>query len=167
MSKLRLRPFRRDDAKAIVNWCDSEEVFYKWTAGIMGAYPLTVQRLVEVTSERDDNDKYFPFTAVDDDGVAGFFTLRQPEDDKDELRFGFVIVNPDIRGKGYGKQMLNLGLKYAIEIYGAKKVSLGVFDNNEMAYHCYKAVGFEENGMNKEYDMCGEKWNCIEMEINN
>lgn len=166
MSKLRLRPFRRDDAKAIVNWCDSEETFYKWTAGIMGAYPLTVQRLIEVTSGRDDNDTYFPFTAVDDDGVAGFFTLSQAGDDKDELRFGFVIVKPNIRGKGYGKQMLNLGLKYAFEIYGAKKVSLGVFDNNEMAYQCYKAVGMKENGIHGEYEICGAKWNCIEMEIN-
>ena len=40
--------------------------------------------------------------------------------------------------------MLQLGLKYANEIYGAKKVTLGVFENNTAAYHCYKAVGFKD-----------------------
>ena len=39
----------------------------------------------------------------------------------DELRFGFVTVNPHKRGKGYGKAMLQLGLKFAFEIYRAKK----------------------------------------------
>ena len=40
--------------------------------------------------------------------------------------------------------MLQLGLKFAFEIYGAKKVSLSVFENNESAYFCYKAVGFND-----------------------
>lgn len=49
------------------------------------------------------------------------FTYRNPNDNMDELRMGFVIVDPNERGKGYGKAMLQLGLKYAFEIYGAKK----------------------------------------------
>ena len=61
----------------------------------------------------------------------------------DELRFGFVIVDPEKRGKGYGKEMLHLGLKYVFEIYQAKKATLGVFENNIPAYQCYKAVGLK------------------------
>ena len=37
-----------------------------------------------------------------------------------------------------------MGLRYAFDIYGAKKVSLGVFENNESAYYCYKAAGFKD-----------------------
>ena len=40
--------------------------------------------------------------------------------------------------------MLKLALKYAFEIYGANRVSLGVFENNKSAYYCYKAAGFED-----------------------
>lgn len=40
--------------------------------------------------------------------------------------------------------MLQLGTKFAKEIFGATKVSLGVFDNNKSAYYCYKAVGFND-----------------------
>ena len=37
---LRLRPFRSPDAKEIINWTSEPKEFYKWTAGIMGEYPV-------------------------------------------------------------------------------------------------------------------------------
>ena len=160
---LRLRPFRSPDAKEIINWTSESKEFYKWTAGIMGEYPVTEKRLLEAVSAREDNTKYFPLVAFDEDGLAVFFTVRTPGEDDRKVRFGFVIVNPSKRGKGYGKQMLKLGLKFMFEIYGADEVGLGVFDNNPAAYNCYKSVGFKEIGIKKEYELCGEKWTCIEM----
>ena len=76
-----------------------------------------------------------------------------------------MIVNPSKRGTGYGKQMITLGLKFAFEIYGADSVSLGVFENNKQAYYCYKSVGFEENGVREEYNLCGETWIDIDLVI--
>lgn len=63
--------------------------------------------------------------------------------------------------------MLNLGLKYAKEIFGANKALLGVFKNNEPAYYCYKAIGFENVEMDEaeKYAIMGEEWDCIELEI--
>ena len=160
---LRLRPFRLPDAKEIINWTSAPEEFYKWTAGIMGEYPLCEKRLLEAVSAREDNTKYFPLVAFDENGLAGFFIVITPDADDRKVRFGFVIVNPSKRGKGYGKQMLKLGLKFVFEIYGADEVGLGVFDNNPAAYNCYKSVGFKENGIKGECELCGEKWTCIEM----
>lgn len=83
------------------------------------------------------------------------------------LRFGFVIIDPDRRGQGYGKKMLQLGLVYAKDIFGAKKVSLGVFENNELAYYCYKAAGFQDVLLDEveKYTVLGEEWRCLELEI--
>ena len=160
---LRLRPFRTPDAKEIIKWTSGPEAFYKWSAGIMGEYPLSEERLLETVSGRADNTGYFPFTAFDENGIVGFFIIRIPGEDDKKVRFGFVIVNPSRRGMGYGKQMLKLGLKYAFEIYGAEEVSLGVFDNNQQAYYCYKSVGFSENGIKEEYTIGGETWTDVEM----
>ena len=108
------------------------------------------------------------FTAIDDNEIVGFFTMRRPNEFYEELRFGFVIVDSKKRGQGYGKNMLKLGLKYAKEIFGANKVSLGVFENNESAYYCYKAIGFEDVSQDEieKYTVMGEEWNCLELEIN-
>ena len=93
--------------------------------------------------------------------------MRRPSESFEELRFGFVIVDPEKRGQGYGKNMLKLGLKYAKEIFGVDKVSLGVFENNESAYYCYKAIGFEDVSQDEieKYNVMGEEWNCLELEI--
>ncbi|MBR1441007.1 MAG: GNAT family N-acetyltransferase, partial [Lachnospiraceae bacterium] len=48
------------------------------------------------------------------------------------------------RGSGYGTQMLSLGLKYAFEILGVSKVTIGVFENNEPAHKCYQKLGFRD-----------------------
>lgn len=157
---LRLRPYKKDDAKHIVTWCNDERDFYKWTAGNLGEFPITEERINEL-----DNEKCYPFVAIDEEGLAGFFILRHPGDYEYELRFGFIILNPSRRGKGYGKQMLKLGIKFAYEIYGAKKLALGVFDNNPYAYYCYKSIGFQENDKEeaKIYNILGEEWKWIEM----
>ena len=102
MDGLRLRPYRLGDGEKIVAWCADETAFYKWSAGMLGPYPLTPARFNQAMAARDNGSHYFPFVAEDDSGPVGFFILRQPGEDPAELRFGFVIVNPAIRGKGYG-----------------------------------------------------------------
>ena len=93
--------------------------------------------------------------------------MRRPTESFDELRFGFVVVDSNRRGKGYGKKMLQLGLSYAKEVFGTKKVTLGVFKNNEPAYYCYKSVGFKDIELDEteKYQVLGEEWDCLELEI--
>lgn len=157
---LRLRPYKESDARTILSWCKNEKDFYRWTAGILGEYPLTEEKFNGVTA-------VMAFTAFDDNDIVGFFTMRNPGESLDELRFGFVTVDIEKRGKGYGKEMLQVGLKYAKEIFGAKKVTLGVFENNEPAYYCYKAVGFLDVKLDEieKYHVLDEEWNCLELEI--
>ena len=161
MSEICLRPYRSEDAAKILSWCADEKDFYKWTAGVLGSYPLSPEEFDKV-KERT------AFTATEDGEPVGFFIVRQPGEEPDVLRFGFVIVDSAKRGRGYGKAMLREGLRYAKETLGASKVTLGVFENNSGAYHCYRAVGFREipQAKNEVYNVLGEAWNCIEMEYN-
>ena len=78
-----------------------------------------------------------------------------------------VVVDTSQRGKGKGKEMLKLGLRYAFDVYDAKKVSLGVFANNEPAYYCYKAAGFKDVILDEIeiYKILDEEWKCNEMAI--
>ena len=158
MRMLGLRPYKKEDADTILSWSKDEKAFYQWSAGVMGKYPITRKEFEFV-------DSLMAFTAFDENGIVGFFTLRNPEGKTDELRMGFVIIDPERRGCGTGKEMLLLGLRYAFDIYGAKKVTLGVFENNEPAYHCYKAAGFTDADPagNQAYPVMGEVWTAREM----
>ena len=160
MRMLGLRPYKKEDADTILSWSKDEKSFYQWSAGVMGKYPITREEFGFV-------DSLMAFTAFDENGIVGFFTLRNPGDKQDELRIGFVIIDPERRGCGTGKEMLLLGLRYAFSIYGAGKVSLGVFENNAPACRCYRAAGFRDAPEEKQtfYHVMGEDWKCLELEM--
>ena len=55
----------------------------------------------------------------------------------------------------------------AFDFVKAGKISLGVFENNTDAFHCYQSCGFQTVEMEtvESYRYMGETWNCIEMEL--
>ena len=104
---LRLRPYNKNDAEIIMSWIKGENAFYKWTAGVLGEYPISAEQFNMVSN-------LMAFTAIDDN-----------------------------------------------------EISLGVFENNESAYYCYKAIGFEDVSQDEieKYTVMGEEWNCLELEM--
>ncbi|MDE6851493.1 MAG: GNAT family N-acetyltransferase [Lachnospiraceae bacterium] len=81
------------------------------------------------------------------------------------VRFGFVILDPVLRGQGNGKKMLQLAIDYAKNSLGASKITLGVFANNDSARYCYESVGFRTVGSTEIYKMPIGDWECVEMEL--
>lgn len=167
---MRLRPYKPCDAKKIVTWFKNEFSFRQWGSDRWETFPLTPemmnQKYINLNGDCEEEDNFYPMTFVDGNEVVGHLILRYTDKEQQVLRFGFIIVDADKRGKGYGKRMLLLAKKYAFEILKVKKITLGVFENNPSAYYCYKAAGFNETQMEEDiyYDILGEKWKCIELE---
>ena len=155
---IRIRPFMDKDEERILSWCGDEETYFRWTAGVLGMPPVTREQFRKTAA-------LIRFTALEEKEPVGFFTLRNPGDSPDELRIGFVILDPARRGCGIGKAMLQLALVYAFRVYGAEKVSLGVLEDNGPAYGCYRAVGFRETGVRETYPIRGEEHAAVELEI--
>ena len=156
-----LRPFTINDAPIILSWIKDKTVFRKWSADRYPTFPPKPEDMLAQYA----TENIFPFTAINDDGnVVGHIMLRYPDPSKTVIRFGFVIVDDNLRGKGYGKQMLQLAIQKAQQEFGAKKITLGVFDNNPSAFHCYESVGFKVIGADC-YTIDGEEWTEKEMEI--
>lgn len=162
---MRLRPYKSCDAKKIVSWIRDEEVFYKWGGDHFGAYPISAEivdsKYLKDNGDCKEEDNFYPWIAfTDEDGVIGHFIMRYIHGDNKVLRFGWVIVDDSIRGKGYGTSMLRAGLDYAFNILGVQTVTIGVFEHNDIAHNCYKKVGF----VDKEI-VSHERDNIIEMAI--
>ena len=167
---LGLRPFKKCDAEKIASWCKDENVYKLWGGEMFGSYPLSSSDVVDMYVTRNgmcEEDNFYPMTAFDDDGPIGHLIMRYLRGDRKFIRFGWIIVNDRMRGKGYGKKMIRLAFKYAFEILQAEKVCLGVFENNPSAYYCYKAAGFRPStDLEDSYmDVGDEKWKVIELEI--
>ena len=158
------RDFQPEDADIVASWVKDEKAMYQWSAFWISEYPFTGEKLNEVLDLMREQTKLFPLLFCEDDGTPrGFLFLRYLDEAEKKARFGFIIVDPEIRGKGYGKRMLLQAERYAIQDLDASEISLGVFENNPQAYYAYRAAGFRETG---EVEACELKigtWNCIEM----
>ncbi len=163
---LRLRPFKISDAEKIVLWFNDSLSFYKWSAGRFGEFPLTAERLCAQYDEEEKNGTTMPFTAYDEQGVAGHLIIRFLDEEMTDARLGFIAVDSARRGQSLGSEMIALAIAFCRDFLKAKRVSLGVFENNPAAIRCYEKAGFAKiEGSTCEVDIAGEKWDCTEMEI--
>ena len=166
LKRMILRDYKKEDAPIIAGWLRSEEELYKWSADRFNKYPLSGNDINESYVPQLETGRFHPLTAVDDNGeVIGHFIIRYPRDDDDSaVRFGFIIVNPALRGKGCGKEMLRLAIAYVKERLSALRIDLCVFDNNESARHCYEAAGFTAYAKGVCQLPIGN-WHCTDMAL--
>ena len=104
------------------------------------------------------------YIATENNGQPiGFFCYSvNPTDNIGFLKF--IIINNLKRGKGYGKEMLNLALQYAFQITGAAAVQLNVFSENTAAKQCYEKVGFVGRKIDKDvFPYKDELWSRCNM----
>lgn len=165
---LTLRPYQPSDAAMITSWLKSEYLMRQWCADRYERYPVTPEDMNTYHAKYIDGQCSRALTMTDGDDIVGYITLRTPADDSTEQRLGFVIVDDSKRGRGYGKALVSMAVKYAYETLVATKLSLGVFENNPSAIHCYEAAGFHRVSLptTECYECLDETWNCIEMEQN-
>lgn len=163
---LRLRPYKSCDAKYIVNWISNEEEFVKWCANLI-AYPLTEESMKSTQESFENNENGWLFTSIDKKGTPiGFLSMSKADYENDSVHLGFIIVDSSKRNNGFGKQMINLAIKYAFEILNVSRVTLKVFDNNPNAHSCYQNLGFVDvKYLEKVFPYKDEMWGCYDMAI--
>lgn len=154
-----LRTFVYEDATTILGWCKTKREFRLWSADRYKSFPASADEMMM----QYKGCNMFPLTMVEGGRSVGHILLRYPSCDKDVIRFGFVIIDDVLRGKGYGKTLLKLAIDYARDILHAKRITLGVFCDNHSAFECYRSVGFTAID-NDSYMIDGEEWRGYEME---
>lgn len=167
---MRLRPYKSCDAASIVSWCEDELTYLRWSSGMFGAYPVSAETFDDTYQNQNgfckEEDNFYPMAALDDEGnIVGHLIMRYLDGNNKLLRFGWVIVDGNQRGKGYGREMLSLALKYAFEILKVDKVTLGVFDDNQRAYNCYKSVGFKDVEIDFDNSVVLGDYHCKRLEL--
>lgn len=162
---VRLRPYKKCDAATIVGWLTNEAGFWKWCAGRYDHYPITAEDMNAFYNQFEQNPRHFQMTMLDGTEVKGHLIMQFLDEEMKDLKFGCIIVDSAVRGKGYGYRMLAQALDYAFEILKVDRVSLGVFENNPAARRCYERLGLTATGKYEVYHLMREDWNFHEMEI--
>ncbi len=163
---MRLRPYIScRDFDLIKNWVPDERTHAMWCAKRFG-FPIEKDNFDNVLSELAVKYADCPFVATDDNGVPIGFFCYSLNIETNEGMLKFVIVDPAQRGKGVGKELLRLALKYAFDITKADAVQLNVFSENTAAVKCYEGVGFTEKRTDVDaFGLENEMWDRHNMVI--
>ena len=161
---MRLRPyFGRLDYKYIAEWVNDERTHGLWCGNLM-PYPMSEESL-EALLEKDAREwDGHGFMATENDGTPiGFLCYSVNTADNGGF-LKFVLLNPSLRGRGYGTRMMKLALKYAFDITGVDFVGINVFHVNQGARRCYEKAGFVLQTVTEAvYRHGDEVWNRCHM----
>ena len=165
---MRLRPYISSrDFDAVKNWITNEREHALWCANRF-AFPTERENFTGVLNDHAERFGDCAFVATDDNGSPVGFFCYSLNTETNEGMLKFVVVDPAQRGKGYGKEMLRLAVKYAFEITKAEAVQLMVFPENTAAKRCYESMGFAERSTVPDAFTYGdEKWGRCNMVIRN
>ena len=163
---LNLRPYKSSDYKYIINWISSTRECAKWSADKF-KYPITKETLEKYKNKCDKGDDLWIFVAVNENNIPiGHLLFNRVNYHEESAHLSFVIINPKFRGRGFGKEMMRLAIKYCFEVCSFSKLTLCVFDNNPSAHACYKSVGFKDDKhLDNAFIFRGEEWGIYEMSI--
>ena len=162
---VRIRPFKREDMDSLLRWLEDERTVALWRADRF-VWPVTPEQLERYYRDFEEDGSKAAFTALDEAGRAfGHFSIRDMDWGENRGHMGFIITDPELRGRGLGRQMVHQALRYGFEILGLSRITLGVYDCNGAARRCYEAEGFarcERPGFITEF--YGEEWEYFYME---
>lgn len=145
-NSMRLRPYISTDFEIIKGWDSDERTHAMWCADLF-PYPLEKDSFEAVLEDHAQRFGDCAFAATDDDGRAIGFFCYSVNVRTNEGMLKFVMVDKALRGRGLGRQMLGLAVKYAFEISKADTLTLNVFEENHAAKKCYMKAGFAERSV--------------------
>lgn len=153
---VRLREMRAEDAEKFTVWMNDRTQAEKLSAGAM---PLTLEQekaWIAANSGRQEAHNHFSVETLDG-RLIGSCSYHQLDWKNSRCMVGWQIGDPEMRGKGYGTDLIETLLSVCFTVLGLRKVSLCVFEFNEAA-RLYERLGFTLEGVFRKEVFARGKW---------
>ena len=109
---------------------------------------------------------HFRLRTLSDDRLVGYVVLYDIYPNLQTANMGIAIGSGTDRGKGYGRDGIELLLRYAFDELNLYRVGLTVLERNTAARALYRRVGFVEEGILRGTDFRdGVRGNDVQMSI--
>jgi RimJ/RimL family protein N-acetyltransferase len=146
--KVRLRALEREDLKRLHKLERNIELSLPRDGHWQ---PLSLSAFEQRFEPRMNADEKSWFAIEADGKVIGSIGLHDQNRLTGVTSFGIGINDPDYIGRGYGREAIALALDWAFRIQNWRRVWLDVAANNERAIRAYQALGFVEEGRQRQH----------------
>ena len=135
-----------DDCQYFAVWEAKPEVNRFFTIDDGRDYQQTVREYIE--REKDPQAVQWTVCAVADGRPVGRIYVSNINEHYDSLDISRIyIADTADRGKGYGREALELILRWAFDEMNEKRVTLDHFQDNHIAASLYEKTGFKREGI--------------------
>lgn len=136
--RLRLRPVRADDARALTDILTEPEVARWWGHN-------------DIDSVREEMRAQPSFVILVDGAVTGWLQVHEEtEPDYPSVAFDIALTTT-LHGRGYAREALRVAIRHFID-RGHHRFTIDPAVDNERAVRCYAAVGFKPVGVLRAYE---------------
>ena len=158
---IKFESFGKEHYKDLIAWVDSEETLMQF-AGPAFKFPLTEEQL-DISLSDPGRTAFRVINAATTLSIGHAEIYLSDE----SVKLGRILIgDPALRGKGLGRQIVNLLLDRVFLKPGMTMVELNVFDWNTNAIKCYENAGFTINPDKKlERTIKDNIWIAINMTI--
>ncbi len=150
---MKLNVATESDISRLMSWFPTERSIDIW-GGPKFRYPFTPESFDEDVHWRD----IATYCLV---GLSGeMLAFGQYYERHGRINLARLIVSPDKRGRGLGKQLVAMLMELGRKNIPLQEYSLYVYKNNHPAKACYAGLGFEESEYPEDDEMADT---CIYM----
>lgn len=149
--KVRLTALSDEDLKSVAEWHQDAGFLRMYDS--KPAYPRTEEELASsIRAQQERDDTYlFAIHLIDTERIIGILSL-----DGIAWTHGTCFVSIGIgeeadRGQGYGREAMQLALKFAFHELNLHRICLTVFSYNPVAITMYESLGFTKEGTYREH----------------
>ena len=146
------------DSTAILSWENDPEV---WAAGDNDE-PFSKDDIDSFINEGQDVVKFSQERMIiclnDTEIPIGCIDLYDYEPKHSRAGIGILIYDKNNRNKGFGKEALELMIKYSTKILNMKQLYCHIEEGNETSLSLFKQFNFQIVGLKKDWRKRGDKW---------
>ena len=163
-NKVRLREYRKDDAKQAQDYINDPEVKRLLNPGIPFLNTFEdEEKWIEGLSAKKENYS-FAIETLEDSKYIGGCGINDIDWKNSVIVVGIFIGDKNYWSKGYGTDAMKVLIKFIFEQMNIHKIKLNVYSFNERAIRSYVKCGFKHEGtLRKEIFRDGKYYDEIVM----
>ncbi len=141
--------------KEYVNWLNDKEVYKYLDTG--GNY--TLERLADYLSAYSVNPVLF-WAIIVKETSSHIGNIKIDPINKKHLigEYGILMGDRNNWGKGFAKEASKVVIDYCFDVFGLRKITLGVIKDNIAAVKLYESLGFEQEGIYRMHGIYAGKY---------
>ncbi len=146
--RLILDRMKEKDIVEIATWYEDEEFLRNLDA--IPAFPKTETEIEKWINNKQHNTYTMAIRAYDSKKIIGYVEF-------DGILWNHrnswisIAIGGNNRGNGFGKEALELALKFAFQELNLHRIQLTVFEYNHRAISLYEKIGFKKEGSHRDF----------------